>query len=99
MSHMARRALAQGSDWAESAAVKPYFRQVCPMHLPVRDQLKYWGIGFVILAVTLWFLGDVLLPFILGAAIAYFLDPIADRLEVPVRPGPWPPRSSPSARC
>ncbi|WP_152449911.1 MULTISPECIES: AI-2E family transporter [unclassified Roseivivax] len=51
------------------------------MHLPVRDQLKYWGIGFVILAVTLWFLGDVLLPFILGAAIAYFLDPIADRLE------------------
>ncbi len=51
------------------------------MSLPVRDQLKYWGIGFLILSVVLWFLGDVLLPFILGAAIAYFLDPIADRLE------------------
>jgi predicted PurR-regulated permease PerM len=26
-------------------------------------------------------LGDVLLPFVLGAAIAYFLDPVADKLE------------------
>ena len=34
----------------------------------------------VFLAV-LWFLGDILLPFVIGAAIAYFLDPIADRLE------------------
>ena len=30
---------------------------------------------------TLWFLGDVILPFVLGGAIAYCLDPIADRLE------------------
>ena len=29
----------------------------------------------------LWFMGDVLLPFVLGSAIAYFLDPVADRLE------------------
>ena len=28
-----------------------------------------------------WKLGNVLLPFILGGAIAYFLDPVADRLE------------------
>ncbi|HKK97256.1 MAG TPA: AI-2E family transporter, partial [Marivita sp.] len=34
-----------------------------------------------VLIVTLWFLGDVLLPFVLGGAIAYFLDPVADRLE------------------
>ena len=31
--------------------------------------------------VILWFLGDVILPFVLGGAIAYFLDPVADRLE------------------
>ena len=31
--------------------------------------------------IILWFLGDVLLPFVLGGAIAYFLDPVADRLE------------------
>ena len=29
----------------------------------------------------LWLLGSTLLPFLLGAALAYFLDPLADRLE------------------
>ncbi len=51
------------------------------MALPVRDQLKYWGIAAVVFMVVLWFLGPVLLPFVLGGAIAYFLDPVADRLE------------------
>jgi predicted PurR-regulated permease PerM len=51
------------------------------MALPARDQLKYWGAAAVTFSVTLWFLGDVLLPFVLGGAIAYFLDPVADRLE------------------
>lgn len=51
------------------------------MALPVRDQMKYWGITTIVFAVVLWFLGDVLLPFVLGGAIAYFLDPVADRLE------------------
>jgi len=51
------------------------------MALPVRQQILYWGIAAVILFVLLWVLGDVLMPFILGGAIAYFLDPIADRLE------------------
>ena len=51
------------------------------MALPARDQLKYWGIAAAVFAVVLWFLGDVLLPFVLGGAIAYFLDPVADRLE------------------
>ena len=31
--------------------------------------------------VILWFLGNVILPFVLGGAIAYFLDPVADRIE------------------
>lgn len=51
------------------------------MTLPIRDQVKYWGIATAVFAVTLWLLGNVLLPFILGGAIAYFLDPVADRLE------------------
>jgi predicted PurR-regulated permease PerM len=51
------------------------------MALPVRTQLKYWGIATAIFAVLLWFLGDVLLPFVVGGAVAYFLDPVADRLE------------------
>jgi len=51
------------------------------MALPIKDQLKYWGIASVAILVALWFMGDVLLPFILGGAIAYFLDPVADRLQ------------------
>jgi len=51
------------------------------MALPAREQVKYWGLAAAVLIVTLWFLGDVLLPFVLGGAIAYFLDPVADRLE------------------
>lgn len=51
------------------------------MSLPVRDQLKYWGLALAILGVSLWYLGNVILPFVVGGAIAYFLDPVADRLE------------------
>jgi predicted PurR-regulated permease PerM len=51
------------------------------MALPVGEQLRYWGIAAAVLLVVLWLLGDVLLPFVIGGAIAYFLDPIADRLE------------------
>jgi len=51
------------------------------MALPIREQLKYWGIAAIVLMVALWFLGNVLMPFLLGGAIAYFLDPVADRLE------------------
>ncbi len=51
------------------------------MALPLTAQAKYWGIAAVVFLVLLWFLGDVLLPFLVGGALAYFLDPIADRLE------------------
>ena len=51
------------------------------MALPIKDQAKYWGVATVAFLVILWSLGDVILPFVLGGAIAYCLDPIADRLE------------------
>ncbi len=51
------------------------------MALPVEQQVRYWGIASVVFLAALWLLGDVILPFVLGAAIAYFLDPVADRLE------------------
>ena len=51
------------------------------MATPNNDHMKYWGIAGAVLLVILWFAGDMLLPFIIGAAIAYFLDPVADRLE------------------
>ena len=51
------------------------------MALPVTRQLQYWGIGLLVALILLWMLSSVLLPFITGMAIAYFLDPTADRLE------------------
>ena len=51
------------------------------MVLPVRQQATYWGIVAVVFLAVLWGLGNVILPFLVGGAIAYFLDPIADRLE------------------
>jgi predicted PurR-regulated permease PerM len=51
------------------------------MALPVRQQVTYWGIAGLVLCVVLWAMGGVVLPFIMGGAIAYFLDPVADRLE------------------
>ena len=51
------------------------------MALPVKTQLQYWGVAALVFGAILWLLGDILLPFILGGAIAYVLDPLADRLE------------------
>lgn len=51
------------------------------MGLSVNEQVRYWGIGLVVALVFLWLMGNVLLPFIAGMAIAYFLDPTADKLE------------------
>jgi len=51
------------------------------MALAAKDQLKYWGLTAAVAVLALWFLGDVILPFVLGGAIAYFLDPAADSLE------------------
>ncbi|NBD30368.1 MAG: AI-2E family transporter [Alphaproteobacteria bacterium] len=51
------------------------------MALAPREQVKYWSIAAAVFVAVLWFLGDVLMPFILGGAVAYCLDPVADRLE------------------
>ncbi|MCE8533218.1 AI-2E family transporter [Ruegeria pomeroyi] len=51
------------------------------MALPVKDQLRYWGLAAAVFVAVLYLLGDVLLPFVIGGAIAYFVDPVADRLE------------------
>lgn len=49
--------------------------------MTVREQMRYWGIGSLIFILLLWLLADALLPFVLGAAIAYLTDPLADWLE------------------
>lgn len=51
------------------------------MALTIQQQARYWGIAALFFLVLLWFLGNVILPFVLGGAIAYCLDPIADWFE------------------
>ena len=51
------------------------------MALPSQKQFQYWTLATAVVVFLLWALGDVLTPFILGGAVAYCLDPIADRLE------------------
>ncbi|MEL6647996.1 MAG: AI-2E family transporter, partial [Pseudomonadota bacterium] len=41
------------------------------MALPAATQLKYWTIATAVFLILMWALGDVILPFVLGMAIAY----------------------------
>jgi predicted PurR-regulated permease PerM len=49
--------------------------------MPVQRQIGFWLAALVIVALTLFVLRQVLLPFVAGMALAYMLDPIVDRLE------------------
>jgi predicted PurR-regulated permease PerM len=44
-------------------------------------QWRFWLVAGVAAIVLLWLLRGMLLPFVMGAAIAFFLDPAADWLE------------------
>jgi len=44
-------------------------------------QLAFWAIGMLGVILFLYVLRGILLPFVAGMALAYFLDPIADWLE------------------
>ena len=49
--------------------------------MTMQRQAGFWLIALVVFILCLWVLQDILLPFIAGFVLAYFLDPIADRLE------------------
>jgi predicted PurR-regulated permease PerM len=42
---------------------------------------RFWAVVALIFFLALWYLGQVIAPFLVGGAIAYFLDPMADRLQ------------------
>lgn len=44
-------------------------------------QLRFWLIGLGLFVLALWLLSGMLLPFVVGLAVAYLLDPVVDRLE------------------
>jgi predicted PurR-regulated permease PerM len=41
----------------------------------------FWGGAVIVLGLFLFIFSDILLPFIAGMALAYFLDPVADRMQ------------------
>ncbi|TIV94349.1 MAG: AI-2E family transporter, partial [Mesorhizobium sp.] len=47
----------------------------------LRRQIAFWLIFAVILALFLYIFSGILLPFVAGMVLAYFLDPVADRLQ------------------
>lgn len=47
----------------------------------VTRQMWFWLIVAAAILVLLWLLRGMLLPFVLGMALAYVLDPVADRME------------------
>jgi len=64
------------------AASPPGVRVEPPLAaLPAGRQALFWLAVLVGFVLFLWVLKGILLPFVLGMAIAYFLDPLADRLE------------------
>ncbi|MEN0040120.1 MAG: AI-2E family transporter [Pseudomonadota bacterium] len=46
-----------------------------------RRQLLFWLGAFIVFVLFLYLFRSILLPFIAGMALAYMLDPVADRLE------------------
>ena len=47
----------------------------------LRRQLLFWTGALIVFVFFLMMFRTILLPFIAGMALAYFLDPVADRLE------------------
>jgi predicted PurR-regulated permease PerM len=49
--------------------------------MPVQRQVGFWLVALLLVVLTLFVLRDILLPFVAGIALAYLLDPTADRLQ------------------
>jgi predicted PurR-regulated permease PerM len=49
--------------------------------MTLQRQVIFWVAAIVVLIAFLFIFSDILLPFVAGMAIAYALDPLADRLE------------------
>lgn len=47
----------------------------------MQRQMKFWLIAFGLIVLVLWLLSEILLPFVMGLAIAYLLTPFVDRME------------------
>ncbi len=67
---MARATLPDDDDRAADLALKG-----------LRRQLRFWLVATVFFAGFIYLFSDILLPFVAGMVLAYFLDPVADWLQ------------------
>lgn len=67
---MARATLPDDEDRAAELALKA-----------LRRQLRFWLVAAIVFAGFVYLFSDILLPFVAGMVLAYFLDPVADWLE------------------
>jgi predicted PurR-regulated permease PerM len=49
--------------------------------MTLRQQLMFWLAALIVFGFLLWLLSEILLPFVAGAALAYLLNPLTNRLE------------------
>ncbi|WP_029004970.1 AI-2E family transporter [Azorhizobium doebereinerae] len=49
--------------------------------MKLQVQLRFWIGALIALVLILWVLREILLPFVVGTAIAYFLNPVVRRLK------------------
>ena len=49
--------------------------------MSIEKRILFWGSGLIVFAMLIHLLSSMLLPFVAGILIAYFLDPVADRME------------------
>ncbi|MEI2385985.1 AI-2E family transporter [Breoghania sp. JC706] len=49
--------------------------------MTLQRRITFWMIALAVTILFLWVFSPILLPFVAGMALAYLLDPVADRLE------------------
>ena len=49
--------------------------------MSTEKRILFWGGGYVVFTMLIYLLSSMLLPFVAGMLIAYFLDPVVDRFE------------------
>ena len=56
-------------------------KSVATLDLGLRRGIAFWVASFVLFFVLIFLFREILLPFVVGMATAYFLDPVCDYLE------------------
>lgn len=62
------------------AVAGPPVPHSAPQMGALRGQGRIWALSIAGFAALLWLLGDIILPFVIGAGLAYFLNPVVEAL-------------------